>query len=103
MIQHIVMWKFLDFAEGRTKAENMAHVKTLLEALVPVIPEIISLSVHADIGQDEGNLDMALVTTFDIPETLAVYQAHPCHQEVSKYVSKVRLARAAVDFVIPAP
>ena len=50
MIQHVVMWKFAEEAEGLTKAENMAWVKEHLTALIPIIPEIKKMEIGADIG-----------------------------------------------------
>ena len=40
MIQHVVMWKFADVAEGRTREENMEWVREHLTALIPIVPEI---------------------------------------------------------------
>ena len=40
MIKHIVMWKFKEEAEGKSRAENIAIVKADLEALKGVIPQI---------------------------------------------------------------
>ena len=40
MIRHIVMWKFKEEAEGKTKRENMLFVKDQLYALPALIPEI---------------------------------------------------------------
>ena len=40
MLKHIVMWKFKDFAEGKSKIENAQWMKEHLESLIGVIPEI---------------------------------------------------------------
>ncbi len=40
MIEHVVMWKFADTAEGKTREENMAIVRERLFALPAIIPEI---------------------------------------------------------------
>ena len=40
MIRHVVMWKFKENAEGKTKEENMAIVTEKLYALLPVISEL---------------------------------------------------------------
>ena len=39
MLKHIVMWKFKD-SEGKTKDENIEIVKTGLEALPALNPDI---------------------------------------------------------------
>lgn len=98
MLTHIVMWKFLAEADGRTKAENMALVREKLEALRPLVPEIKSMELHTDIGADREPFDMVLLTKFDHAEALQTYQHHPAHKLVSAFVSGVRSARAVVDY-----
>ena len=97
MIQHVVMWKFADVAEGRTREENLQWVKEHLTALIPIIPEICSMEIGADVGRTEMSYDMVLIMTFDSMEALHTYKVHPEHQKVSQYVKKVRTARATVD------
>ena len=98
MITHIVMWKFLDEADGRPKADNLALVRSRLEALRPLLPEILSMELHQDIGADREPYDMVLITRFASAEDLKNYQNHPAHKEVSRFVSSVRSARAVVDY-----
>ena len=45
MFKHIVMWRFIDGANGKSKQEHALWAKESLEALVGVVPEIISLEV----------------------------------------------------------
>lgn len=97
MIQHVVMWKFAEAAEGKTKAENMAWVKEHLLALIPIIPEIKKLEIGADIGGTDMSYDMVLIMEFESMEALHTYKVHPEHQKVSQYVKKIRIARATVD------
>ena len=97
MIQHVVMWKFAENAEGRTRAENMAWVKEHLTALIPIIPEIRKMEIGADIGGTDMSYDMVLIMEFESMEALHTYKVHPEHQKISQYVKKVRTARATVD------
>lgn len=98
MIKHIVMWKFAEQAEGKSKAENMQIFKTSLEALVGVVPEIISLEVGIDELQADGSYDIILLSTFASMEDLQKYNAHPQHQEAAAFCAKVRESRVAVDY-----
>ena len=100
MVQHIVMWKMAEEAEGCTKAQNMEKVAALLTALPPKIQEIQSLAVHRNINMGEGFFDLVLVSSFASMDDLNAYQIHPEHKAVSAFVSKVRLERAAVDYVV---
>ena len=49
MFKHVVMWRFIDGAGGKTKKEHSLWVKEHLEALVGVIPEIRSLEVGVNV------------------------------------------------------
>lgn len=100
MIKHIVLWKFLDEAEGHTKEENMDIVKSSLTALLPIIPQIRSFEIGKDVLHSEMSYDMALIMTFDSLDDLDAYKNHPEHRKVSAYVKRVRSGRVSADFVI---
>lgn len=100
MIKHIVMWRFKEEAEGATKMENMRWVKRELEALVGVVPSLLSMEVGIGVTQGEMNYDMALISTYADLEGLEAYKVDPRHKRISAFVSKVRLERATVDFVV---
>ncbi len=98
MIRHIVMWRFKDEAEGKTKQQNMEYVKARLYSLKEVIPEIKSLEVGINVRQCGAAYDMALVSEFEDLAALEWYQTNPKHVEVSEYVTRVRTDRAVVDY-----
>ena len=97
MIEHVVMWKFADTAEGKTRAENMQIVRERLLALPAVIPEIKFMQIGRDVSRTEMSYDMMLVTRFESLQALHTYKVHPAHVAVSEYVKKVRISRAVVD------
>jgi len=99
MVKHIVMWKLKDFAEGRSKSENIKYIKEMLEALPGVIKEIKFIEVGENINADRS-YDAVLYSEFETPEDLEIYQNHPEHKKVSGYVSKVREARIVGDYII---
>ncbi len=99
MLKHIVMWKFKDEAEGKTRAENCAHIKGMLEALPAVMPFIRSLEVGMNAYPGPMSSDMALIIEFDSKEDLDLYAGHPDHVKISQYVSKVREGRTVVDIL----
>ena len=92
MLKHIVTWKMKE----ENKAENMAEIKSRLEALVGVIDEIKSLQVG--INENGGEYDIILITEFDSKSDLETYDQHPAHQEVRSFVRSVVETRIAVDF-----
>lgn len=100
MLKHIVMWKFKDQAEGKTRAENCAYIKKMLEALPPIIPCIKSMELGINAYPGEMASDMALTVTFGTAEDLETYKNHPEHVKVSEYVAKVRASRTVVDYLV---
>ena len=100
MIKHIVMWKFMDHAEERSKQENLDLVKERLLSLSAIIPELKSIEIGQDMGVGRDPFDMVLITTFDDAAALERYQQHPEHKKISAFVAKVRSERACVDFSI---
>ena len=97
MIKHVVMWKFVASAEGKSAAENMQIVRERLLALPAVIPEIMEMQVGRDVSRTEMSYDMMLVTTFASSETLHTYKVHPAHVAVAEYLAKTTSARVVLD------
>ena len=99
MIRHIVMFSFLPEADGRTKAENVALTKQMLDALPSKIPWILhsETAVNAP-GAQEENCDLILISDFESLEALERYRIHPDHVAVGTFMRPLRRARYAVDF-----
>lgn len=97
MIRHVVMWKFKDLAEGKTKAENMEWVREHLYALMPVISEIKRMEIGFDIMGTDVSMDLMLLTEFDTVQSMKIYAEHPEHLKVSAYVRKVTETRVVLD------
>lgn len=101
MIKHIVFFGIADEAEGKTKTENAQFIKSELENLKNLIPEIISIEVginHPD--APAGNFDIALYSEFANMADLDTYQIHPEHKRVAAYIGKVKTSRACVDYEV---
>ncbi len=102
MIEHVVMWRFADSAEGKTREENMQIVRDRLLTLPSVIPEIKFMQLGRDVSRTEMSYDMMLVTRFESLEELHAYKVHPAHVEVASYVAKVKTARVVLDAEVDA-
>ena len=95
------MFKLSEEAEGRSKAENARIIKEQLEALQGVIPEIRRMEVKINHEAASGeNYDILLESEFDSLEDLQRYAIHPDHLKAGEYVSKVRTARAVIDYEV---
>ena len=101
MIKHIVFFGLAESAEGKSKAENAEIIKTELENLKNLIPEIKSIEVGINCpNAPKTNYDIALYSEFENFDTLNVYQEHPDHKKIAAYIGKVRISRAAVDYEV---
>jgi len=98
LIKHIVMWKFKENAEGKTKEENIQIIKNDLEKLVGQIPQIKSLEVGINKTQDSPAFDAVLVSTFKTMEDLKIYKEDPRHKVAAAYNKLCRTDRAVVDY-----
>lgn len=95
MVKHIVMW---NLADAEHKSENAAKMKSMLEALVGVVPGLLKLEVAENFNPK--GYDVILYSEFTDKAALAVYQDHPAHLECKKFVHSVISDRIAGDFEI---
>ena len=101
MIRHVCMFEFLEEAQGKSREENVAITKAMLEALPAKIEWIRASTVATNAaGAPSGNWDLVLITDFDSLEDLERYRVHPDHVAVGQFMRPVRKSRACVDFEI---
>lgn len=96
MIRHIVMWK-LAATEDAEKATVTREIIRLLEGLPAVVPGLTSLEVTTDLGDDDGNFDVVLVSEHVSQSALLEYQEHPAHRAAAGWIREHVTARACVD------
>lgn len=100
MIKHIVFFRLVESADGKTKSEIAEIIKTGLENLKLFIPEILKIEVGINVpNAPKADYDIALYSEFESFETLDMYQEHPEHKRVAAYIGTVKTSRAAVDYV----
>lgn len=100
MLKHIVMWRFVEGAQGKSRVEHAQWMKEHLEALVGVVPEIRSMEVGVNVAPSPSAYDAVLISTFDDKEALDRYKVNPAHKAVAAYCKEVRELRADVDYEI---
>ena len=99
MLRHVVMFQFKEETGGRTKAENVAITKAMLEALPQKIDWIRASTVAVNAPDADGkNYDLILISDFDSMEDYLRYKVHPDHVAVGTFMRPVRTSRASVDF-----
>ena len=120
------MWKFKEQHNGKSALENARWMKEQLEALVGVVPELLSAEVGISPALEQtaesaaaeapapvaaqsnaaaapapaasGEYDACLVSAFASPEALAAYKVHPKHKAISAYCKEARIKRLAFDW-----
>ena len=100
MFKHIVMWRFIEGANGKSKQEHALWAKENLEALVGVVPEIISLEVGVNVCVAGTAYDAVLVSAFEDAEAMERYKVHPAHAAVGACFKGITDGRAEADYMI---
>lgn len=93
--------KFLDNAEGKTKAGEHALCGGKSSCTWSVLaPTLLKLSIGEDVLGSPASFDMALVADFKSVEDMLAYRDFPRHAEISNYIRRVISDRKVVDFFI---
>jgi hypothetical protein len=100
MIKHVVMFKFFDEADGRSKVENLKISAEMLESLPQKISSIISFSVGINQLVSPRALDLCIVSEFQTWTALEEYASHSAHLEVVDFLKKVREFSHSCDYEI---
>lgn len=99
MVKHIVMFKFLPAAEGRTKQENALIAAQMLNDLQGKVPTLLNSEVKLNSAKaDQSNYDLILISEFESFEALNEYIVHPLHKAVGEFMKNVRESRSCVDY-----
>lgn len=98
MIHHVILWQLKDEIKEGEKAQVAADIKQNLEALVGVVPGLVSLKIVAD-PMPSSNADVMLDSVLENEEALKVYQTHEEHVKVAdKYVRPFTKVRMCMDY-----
>ncbi|WP_194190891.1 Dabb family protein [Clostridium chrysemydis] len=96
MIKHIVTWNIKE----ENKEENMKEMKRMLESLKGKIEEIVDIEVGININKSDAKKDIVLFSEFKSLKDLDIYQNHPLHLEVGKFVKEIAIDRNVVDYEV---
>lgn len=91
MVTHIVMMKFKDKTDA-------TEVKARLATLPAQIEQIKTYDIGIDELDTARSYHLVLYSQFDSYETMDVYQNHPAHQAVLKYIGTVVDKVHVVDY-----
>lgn len=98
MVHHIVMWNFKEEIKEEEKAGLAANMEKALKGLVGQVPGLLTVDFIAH-PISSSTHDIALVTTLEKAEDVAVYGGHPAHVAVADtYVRPYVCSRACLDY-----
>ncbi|MBQ4560493.1 MAG: Dabb family protein [Tyzzerella sp.] len=98
MVHHIVMWKFKPEIEETQKPKLKKAMGDNLSALVGKVPGLLTVK-FVENPIPSSTHDIALVTTLEKAEDIAVYAKHPDHVYVANtYVRPYVIERACLDY-----
>lgn len=97
MIKHIVLFRF---KAAEDKEIRMKEIKTQLEKLQEIIPELKEIHVGLNVNPAE-QWDLSLEVVTEDMEKLKIYANHPAHQAILKeQISPLLEERACVDYKV---
>lgn len=80
MIRHIVFFRLAAEQTGESGLLLLTDVKSGLEKLPALIPEIQKMEVGINVAKDSKAADLSLISEFNDWDSLLEYQNHPDHQ-----------------------
>ena len=98
MVNHIVMWNFKPEVPEAEKETIKKAMEENLKSLVGKVPGLLTVEFVSN-PISSSTHDIALVTTLEKAEDVAVYGAHPEHVRVADtYVRPYVKDRACLDY-----
>ena len=98
MVHHIVMWNFKPEISESEKETIKKEMEVNLQGLVRKVPGLLTVEfISSPISSSTH--DIALVTTLEKAEDIAIYAKHPAHVHVADtYVRPYVTNRACLDY-----
>lgn len=100
MLKHIVMWRFKENADGQTAQQHAQWLKSQLDALVGVVPEIRSLECGLDEIGTPASFHAVLTVVVDDQAALKRYAEHPTHAAIALRAREITETRVVVDYTL---
>lgn len=98
-LRHVVSWK-LTATDPDTNRAHRDTIRTALESLPALIPEIRSFTVGANVVDSDAAFDLVLIADYDDEAALDAYIVHPEHERVRGVIGPLVASRSVVDFLV---
>lgn len=98
MVHHIVMWNFKKEVAEVDRPQIIQNMETALTGLVGQVPGLLTVKLVKQ-PLASSTHDIALVTTMEKAEDVAVYATHPAHVAAADtYVRPYVCNRSCLDY-----
>lgn len=98
MVRHVILWKLKETLSNEEKEKVTQEIKENLEALVGVVPGLISMDIIRQ-PLASSSADVMMDSLMESEEALKEYQTHPEHVKVADtYVRPFTEVRMCMDF-----
>ena len=101
MFKHIVMWELKDSAAGNSRIENAQLIKSSLEKLPMLIPQIVNYVIGINISESPASNDLVLNSSFKSKEDFEIYRDHAEHKKVVELIRELSAKTHVVDYDDP--
>jgi hypothetical protein len=101
MIVHISMAKYLDQADGRSKAENIERGKALTLGLKDHIDSIRTIEVGVNVLNGPTDYDVVSTSTYADMDAVMATVRHPVHDALIAFLKTVTEVSHAVTYERP--
>lgn len=101
MVKHVILWTLRsDLSEAEVQRVK-EEIKQGLEALVGVVPGLVSATVYTEGRLSSSTADIMLESTLESEEALRAYAVHPAHVAVAEgKVKPFVVQRVCLDFEV---
>ena len=100
MTKHVILWTLKEDCFGPNLESIKAGIKDNLEGLKGKVPGLLDIHVYTE-ALGSSNADVMLDSTFESPEALNIYAAHPTHVAVADtFVRPYTATRTCMDFEV---
>ena len=97
--RHVVLLRWADDLPD----DHLEQVRSGLDALPPLIPQIRKFVHGSDVGVSEGNYDYVVVADFDNVHDWRAFREHPAHLVfMAEHITGKFTDRAAIQYQTPA-
>lgn len=101
MFKHIVMWELKESAAGNSRIENAHLIKSALEKLPMLIPQILIYEIGINISDSPVSYDLVLNSSFKSKEDFEIYRDHSEHKKVVELIRELSAITHVVDYADP--